>query len=57
MKYRMKLVQTIEKIFEFDCPINMDAKQRHVAAWKALDEDNVKFLESFKRERLEPSDI
>lgn len=56
MKHRMKLVQVVEKFFEFDAPADASREELCVAAWHALDEHKVKFTESVKRERLDHDD-
>lgn len=56
MKYRMKLVQIVEKVFEFEGPLGADTEQQLMLAWHALDEHKVQFTESVKRERIELAD-
>lgn len=56
MNYRMKLVQIVEKYFEFDGPLGADTEQQLMLAWHALDEHKVQFTESVKRERIELAD-
>lgn len=56
MNYRMKLVQVVEKYFEFEAPDTDDLDEIFVAAWHALDEDNVVFTQRVKTESIEPAD-
>lgn len=53
MKHRMRLVQIVEKEFNFDGPETDDIDELLMAAWHALDEHEVQFIGSVKRERIE----